>query len=104
MALDMIAAVEEAENEAAKIRSKAKLEAANIVAQAEADGKASIKEAVERAADQSALMAADLDKRADDDIEGIVAETGKIQRDLRVSADAHMDEAVNLIKERIIAG
>lgn len=100
----MIAAVEEAESEAAKIRSKAKLEAANIIAQADLDGRTSVRQAKERAAELSAQMASDLDKRADDEIAGVTAETGKIQRDLHVSAEAHMDEAVKLIKERIIAG
>ena len=102
MALEVISAVEEAESAAAKIRSDAKLEAANILAQADADGKAAVEAAKHRASDQVAQITADLDKKADDDIEGIESETGKTQRDLQSMAQAHMAAAVALIKERIV--
>ena len=102
MALEVISAVEEAENSAAKIRSDAKLEAANILAKAEADGKTTVENAKKRASEQVAQIFGDLDKKADDDIEGITSETGKIQSDLKSMAQTHMDAAIELIKERIV--
>ena len=104
MALGFISAVEEAESAAAKIRSDAKLESANILAKADADGKATVEDAKARASEQVSQIMADLDKKADDDIEGITSETGKIQRDLKAMAEARMDTAVELIKERIVKG
>ena len=104
MALEVISAVEEAENAAAKIRSDAKLESANILAKADADGKATVEEAKRRASEQIAQIAGDLDKKADDDIEGITPETNVIKRDLMAAASTHMEAAVELIKERIVKG
>ena len=104
MALEVISAVEEAENSAAKIKNDAKLEVTNILAKADADGKATVEEAKKRASEQIALYAADLDKKADDEIEGIVSVTGKMQGDLKSMAEGRMEAAVELIKERIVKG
>ena len=104
MALEVISAVEEAESAAAKIRSDAKLESVNILAKADAEGKAMVEEAKKRASEQVAQIAGDLDKKADDDIEGITSETEVIKRDLKAAAASHMNAAVELIKERIVKG
>ena len=104
MALEVISAVEEAENSAVKIRNDAKIEAANIIAQADLNGKEAVDSARKRAADQVALIFADFDKKADDNIEGIESETGKTQEDLTSMAAGRMDAAIELIKERIVKG
>lgn len=104
MALEVISAVEEAEDSAVKIRSDAKTEAANLIAQADLKGKDTVDAAKKRAVDQVAQIFADLDKKADDNIAGIESEAGKTQEDLASMAAGHMDTAVELIKERIIKG
>lgn len=104
VALEVISAVEEAENSAVKIRSDAKTEAAKIIAQADLKGKETVDAAKKRAADQVAQIFADFDKKADDNIAGIESETGKTQEDLTSMAAGRMDAAVELIKERIIKG
>lgn len=104
MALEVISAVEEAESSAVKIRSDAKTEAANIIAQADLTGKDTVEAARKKAAEQVAQIFADFDKKADDNIEGIESETGKIQQDLTAMALNRMDEAAELIKERIVKG
>jgi len=104
VALEVISAVEEAENSALKIRSDAKTQAANIIAQADLNGKDAVDAAKKRAAEQVALFFADFDKKADDNIAGIESETGKTQKDLISMAESRMDAAVELIKERIVKG
>lgn len=104
MKVDVLSAVEEAESAAAKIKSDARIEAAYILAKADADGKQTVEEAANRAAQQVENIFADLDKQADDAIASIVTETAKVQKDLAGAADAHMADAVELIKERIVKG
>lgn len=104
MKVDVLSAVEEAESAAAKIKSDAKLEAAYIIAKANAEGKQIVEEAENKAAQQVDNIFADLDKQADNDIASVVTETAKVQKDLADAADAHMADAVELIKERIVKG
>ena len=104
VALDVISAVEEAEGAAAKIRNDGKLESANIIAQAEADGKKAVDDAGKKASEQIAQIMSDADKQADDNIAGITSETAKTQHDLEETATANMAKAVTLIKERIVKG
>lgn len=104
MALEVVSAVEEAEESAVKIRNEAKTEAANIIAQADLAGKDAVEAARKRATEQVAQIFADLDKQADDNIAGIESETGKIQEDLTSMAAGRMQAAVELIKERIVKG
>ena len=104
MKVDVLSAVEEAEEAAAKIKSDAKLEASYILAKADAEGKQLVEEAGNKAAQQVDNIFADLDKQADDAIASIVTETAKVQKDLAEAADAHMADAVELIKERIVKG
>ena len=104
MKVDVLSAVEEAESAAAKIKSDAKLEAAYIIAKAEADGKQTVEEAGNKAAQHVENIFADLDKQANNAIASVVTETAKVQKDLADAADAHMADAVELIKERIVKG
>ena len=104
MALEVISAVEEAENSALKIRSDAKTQAANIIARADLNGKDTVEAAKKKASEQAAQIFADFDKKADDNIAGIESETGKTQQDLVSLAESRMEAAVELIKERIVKG
>ena len=102
MAFEAISEIEKAEQEAAKIRADAVMQAKKLIEQAELDGRQSIETARYRAAD--AFRDTEADREAD-----FQRELGDYWTDINVQkeelaqrADAHRAEAALYIQERIV--
>jgi V/A-type H+/Na+-transporting ATPase subunit G/H len=104
MALEAILAVEQAEQQASRVKAEAAQKAKDIASAAEAEGQAAVKEASERAA-------AELWKLADKAKEESAAESEKIREAvqeeinaLRSQAESRLEKAADRIVERIVNG
>ncbi len=104
MALEAIAAVEQAEAAALARKAEAAQQAKELAAAALARGKDAVKAAQEQA--RQALL--DVEKQADDriaaDTQRIRAETKAAMDELKSRAEARLGEAAEKIVERIVNG
>ena len=63
-----------------------------------------MKAALEKAAEEAAVLKAESGRRSDEKTGGILADAEKIRSELREQAEAKLDEAAELIVERIVNG
>lgn len=104
MSFEAVNMITDAEALAKKKMADAETAAKQLIAKAEEDGKAAVKAALEKAAEEAAVLKAESGRRSDEKTGGILADAEKIRSELREQAEAKLDEAAELIVERIVNG
>ena len=104
MALEAIAAVEQAEAAAAKCRADALQTAKQLAAQAEADGIAAAKAAAEKAREELRRLSDEAEAKARLETENIRKATAEQVGALRAQAQERLSQAADHIVERIVNG
>jgi len=103
MSLEAIAAIREAEERAKKYKAEAGLQAKREVAAAEAAGKAAVEAARKKAIEELATLNAKADEKAKAEAMELAASTENRKASLRVRAESRLEQAADLIVERIVS-
>lgn len=102
MAMEAIVAVEEAEAAAERRKADALRESKLLVKKAELDGVAAVEEAQRKALEELKKLATEAEAAARSDSGALTRDTEQGLSALRTQAEARLDEAANLIVERIV--
>ena len=104
MSFEAITSIAQAE-EAAKVAvAYAQQQAKQMIADAEAKGKESVAEAVKKAENELLQLKKKTEEKASESAEILYGEVGEKKSALRAMAESKLDEAANLIVERIVNG
>ena len=104
MAMEALAAVEEAEAAAARRRAEAAGQARQMLSVSESRGKDAVKAALQKAEETLRGVEKEADARIAADADRIRAETNAEMEELRSRAEKRLDEAADKIVERIVNG
>ena len=104
MAMEAIAAVEEAEATAARRKAEAVLQARQLLSSSETHGKEAVKAALQKAEDLLQEVEKEADARIAADADRIRAETNAEMDALRARAEGRLGDAAKKIVERIVNG
>lgn len=102
MSFEAITTVREAEERARQIKTEAAQSAAEAIEAAEADGKAALQAALDKARGELKSLQTKTDEKATQDAETLAAETKESHAAMRTRANARLDQAASLIVERIV--
>lgn len=103
MSLEAIEAIREAEERAKKIKADAVLQAKREAAEAEAAGRAVVEAARKKAVEELATLNAKADEKAKADAMELAANAENRKASLRVRAEGRLEQAAELIVERIVS-
>jgi len=102
MAMEAIVAVEEAEAAAERRKADALRESKLCVKKAEVDGAAAVETAQQKALGELKKLATEAEAAARADSGALIRDTEQELSALRARAESRLDEAANLIVERIV--
>lgn len=102
MSFEAITTVREAEERAMQIKTEAAQSAAEAIEAAEADGKAAVEAALNRAREELKSLRSKSDEKATQEAEALAATTKGREATMRTRAEARLDQAASLIVERIV--
>jgi len=104
LSLDSISTIENAEAEAAKLKSEALQKAKEILNRAESEGKLSVEQAKDRAREEILIYREKLGEATSRELE-LINDTSRSQKSaIRECAEAKLPEVSAMIKERIVNG
>ncbi|MBQ7737458.1 MAG: hypothetical protein IJT62_06445 [Oscillospiraceae bacterium] len=104
MAMEAIAAVEEAEAAAARLKAETAQEVKQMTAAAEESGRKAVNAALQKAREALREVDRQADERIAADTERIRAETKAAMGELKARAEMRLDDAAKIIVERIVNG